>query len=260
MTRVDVVRHHDAEALAGAAAARLVTTLVERIEAAGHAHLCLTGGGIGTAVLAAVAASPGCDAVDWTRVDVWWGDERFLPEGDADRNETSARAALLSHVDLPRERVHPIPGPGGAGFPRDADDAASRYAAELAAAARPEDHGPVPSMDVLLLGIGEDAHVASLFPGQPALHDDRPVAAVRGAPKPPPTRVTLTFPAINAAHEVWVLASGTQKASAVRLALSEGAGAFQVPAAGVHGRERTLLLVDEAAASKLPSVMGRPVA
>ena len=256
MSPRDVLLHRDADALAAAAAARLITTLVERIEAAGHAHLCLTGGGIGTAVLAAVGSSPARTSVDWSAVDIWWGDERYLPEGDADRNETGARAALLRHVPVPESRIHPMPGPWGSHS--DVDEAAARYAEELAAAARPEDHAPVPSMDVLLLGLGPDAHVASLFPGQPALHDERAVAAVRGAPKPPPTRVTLTFPTINAAREVWLLAAGSGKAAAVRLALTEEAGAFQVPAAGVRGRERTLVLIDEAAAGKLPPGIGRP--
>ncbi len=255
---VDVLRHADPRAVAESTAARLITTLVERIDSRGRAHLCLTGGGIGTAVLADVARSPARDSVDWSRVDIWWGDERYLPEGDADRNETGARAALISLVPITEARVHAMPGPWESGS--DVDVAASMYAAELAAAARPEDHGPYPSMDVLLLGIGPDAHVASLFPGQPALHDERSVAAVRGAPKPPPTRITLTFPTLNAARETWILAAGVEKAGAVRLALSEGAGRFQVPAAGVRGRDRTLFLVDEEAASKLPAGMGRPVA
>jgi 6-phosphogluconolactonase len=253
---VDVIRHPDAEALAEAVAGRIITTLVERIADADHAHICLTGGGIGTAVLAAVAQSPGRDSVDWSRVDVWWGDERYLPEGHADRNETSARAALLSQVPVDERRVHPIPGPWSSGS--DVERAAEMYATELAAAARPQDRAGVPSMDILLLGIGPDAHVASLFPEQPALHDDRSVAAVHGSPKPPPTRVTLTLPSLNAAREAWILASGAGKAGAVRLALSDNAGPFQVPAAGVHGRLRTLFLLDEAAASKLPAGMSRP--
>lgn len=256
MTGVDVLRHADAAALAEAVAARLVATLVDRIESAGQAHLCLTGGGIGTAVLRAVAASPARDSIDWRHVDVWWGDERYLPEGSADRNETGARAALLSHVPVPEARIHAIPGPWGSNS--DVDQAAAAYAEELARAARPEDHAPVPAMDVLLLGIGPDGHVASLFPGQPALHDERAVTAVRGAPKPPPTRISLTFPTLNTARETWLLASGAEKASAVRLALTDSAGAFQVPAAGVRGRERTLMLVDEAAAAKLPATLGRP--
>jgi 6-phosphogluconolactonase len=256
VSTVDVLRHPDAGSLAEAVAGRLITRLVERLADAGRAHLCLTGGGIGTAVLAAIAANPARDSVDWPRVDIWWGDERYLPEGYADRNETSARTALLNHVPVSPDRVHPIPGPWGSHS--DVDAAAEAYAQTLAAAARPEDHGPAPAMDVVLLGIGPDAHVASLFPGQPALHDDRPCVGVRGAPKPPPVRVTLTFPTINAAREVWILASGAEKAGAVRLALSEGAGPFQVPAAGARGRDRTLFLIDEAAASKLPKGLARP--
>jgi len=256
VSTVDVLRHPDAAALADAVAGRLITRLVERLADAGHVHLCLTGGGIGTAVLAAIAASPARDSVDWPGVEIWWGDERYLPEGYADRNETSARAALLNHVPVRPDRVHPIPGPWGSHA--DVDEAAESYAATLAAAARPEDHGSAPAMDVVLLGIGPDGHVASLFPEQPAVHDTRPCVAVRGAPKPPPVRVTLTLPTINAAREVWILASGAEKSAAVRLALDEGAGSLQVPAAGARGRDRTLFLLDEAAAARLPQGMARP--
>jgi len=138
----------------------------------------------------------------------------------------------------------------------DPEAAAARYADELRAATRPEDHGPVPSFDVFLLGIGPDAHVASLFPGMPALYDERPVVAVRGAPKPPPTRLTLTLRAIRCARDVWILAAGQEKARAVRLALSDS-GPVQVPAAGARGRQRTLFLLDKAAASELPPQLSR---
>jgi 6-phosphogluconolactonase len=250
-----VLVHRDPELLARAVAARLVTRLVDAQAARGGASVVLTGGGIGTATLAELAGSRARDAVDWDRLDLWWGDERFLPAGHPDRNETQARAALLDKVDVPPERVHPMPaadGPDG----NDPEAAAERYAAELRAAARPEDHGPVPSFDVLLLGVGPDGHVASLFPGMPALYDDRPVVAVRGAPKPPPTRVSLTLPSIQAAREVWVLAAGAEKAPAVRLGLS-GSGAVQVPAAGAVGRQRTLWLLDRAAAAQLPGSLSR---
>src|SRR6202020_1947268 len=109
-------------------------------------------------------------------------------------------------------------------------------------AAQPQDHGPVPAFDVLMLGIWPEGHVASLFPGMPALYDERPVVAVRGAPKPPPTRITMTLPAIRRAREVWILAAGEEKAGAVRLALSD-AGPVQVPAAGARGQRRTLLVL-----------------
>ncbi len=115
----------------------------------------------------------------------------------------------------------------------------------------------MPSFDVLLLGIGPDAHVASLFPGLPANYElERTVVAVRGAPKPPPTRLSLTRPAIAAARDVWVIASGDDKARAVRLALS-GGGPVQVPAAGARGRQQTLFLLDRAAAAQVPAALGR---
>jgi 6-phosphogluconolactonase len=251
-----VLVHHDADLLAKAVAARLVTRLVDACAAVSSASVVLTGGGIGTQVLVELAAAPARDAIDWRRVDVWWGDERFLPEGDPERNETGARAALLDHIQVSPERVHAMPpsdGPDG----DNPEAAAERYAGWLRAAARPEDHGQVPSFDVLMLGIGPEGHVASLFPGLPANYEEeRSVVAVHGAPKPPPTRLTLTRPAIQAARDVWIIASGADKAPAVRLALS-GAGPVQVPAAGARGRQQTLFLLDRAAAAQVPAQLGR---
>jgi len=255
MTPPLVVVHRDATLLARAVAARLVTALVDAQAARGTASVVLTGGGIGGASLRELAASPARDAVDWHALDVWWGDERFLPGGHVERNETQAREALLDLVDINPSRVHPMgasDGPDG----DDVDSAAERYADDLARAAHPEDHGSVPTFDVLLLGVGGDGHVASLFPEAPALHDERMVIPVRGAPKPPPTRLSLSMTAINAAREVWVVAAGQEKAAAARMALA-GAGPTAVPAAGVRGRARTLWLLDTAAAARLPASLAR---
>lgn len=250
-----VVTHRDATVLAQAVAARLVTALVDAQAARGSASVVLTGGGIGIATLRELAGAPARDAVDWDALDVWWGDERFLPRGHPDRNETQAREALLDSVDVDPARVHPMGASNGSDGD-DLDSAAQRYAEELAKAARPEDHGPVPTFDVLLLGVGPDGHVASLFPESPALYDTRTVIPVRGAPKPPPTRLSLSTAAINAAREVWLVAAGEEKAAAVRMALS-GAGPSAVPAAGVRGRARTLWLLDRAAASRVPASLSR---
>jgi 6-phosphogluconolactonase len=250
----ELLVHRDAPLLAQAVAARLVTRIVDAQSASGWASVVLTGGGIGIASLEALRGAPARDAIDWSHLDVWWGDERYLPRGDPERNETQAREALLDHVPVDPARVHAMPASND-GDP-DPETAAERYAAVLAAAVRPEDHGPAPRFDVLLLGVGPDGHTASLFPGAPAVYDERPVVAVRGSPKPPPIRLTLTLPAINAAREVWVVVAGEDKAPAVALALS-GAGPVQVPAAGVRGQARTLWLLDAAAASRLPKGLNR---
>lgn len=254
----EVLVHADGSLLAKAAATRLVTRLVDAVSAAGHGHLVLTGGGVGTAVLAELAAAPARDAVDWRAIDLWWGDERFVPGGHPDRNETGARAVLLDKIDIDPARVHPMPGPDGP----DGDDpeaAAARYAAELAAAASAGGHGLVPAFDVLMLGIGPEGHVASLFPDQPAVRDTRPVVAVRDSPKPPPTRISLTFPSIQAAREVWILASGSEKSEAVALALASPDPA-RMPAAGARGQQRTLFLLDAAAAARIPAGAAAPAA
>jgi 6-phosphogluconolactonase len=252
-SKLTVVVSKDADVLAAAVAARLLTRLVDAQALRGRASVVLTGGGVGIASLAAVRASAARAAVDWRRVDVWWGDERFVAADDAERNEKQARAALLDSLDLDPARVHPmgaLGGPDGA----DADAAAARYADELTAAA-PAD-GDVPEFDVLLLGMGPEGHTASIFPESPAAHDERAALAVHGCPKPPPTRITMGFSAINAAREVWMVVAGEDKAPMVAMALG-GAGRIQVPAAGVEGRSQTLWLLDEAAASRLPKTLRR---
>ena len=255
MSTPTVLVHRDPTELAAAVAARLITRLVDVQSSRGEASVVLTGGGIAVMTLEAIASSSARGAVDWSRLDVWWGDERFLPAGDSERNETDARKALLDSVPLDPARVHPMPpsdGPDG----NDPDAAAERYAAELRRRSRPEDHGPAPAFDICLLGVGPDGHIASLFPEHPSLYDDRPVFAVRNSPKPPPTRITLGFPVIQGSREVWVVVAGEDKATAVTLALS-GAGQTQVPAAAAYGRDRTLWLLDKAAAGKLPATLGR---
>jgi 6-phosphogluconolactonase len=240
-----VVRvHAGADELAQAVAERLLVRLTEAQTERGLASIVLTGGRVASRIYQQVRDSPARGAVDWSRVDVWWGDERFLPAGDPDRNETQARAVLLDVLPLDPARVHPMPASNGTSD--DPETAADGYAAELATSARPR-------FDLVLLGVGEDGHVASIFPGHPATQESRPVAGVRGAPKPPPDRITLTFPAINTATQVWLIATGTEKASAVGAALTGAARPVQLPATGVHGVERTLWLLDRSAAADVPS-------
>jgi 6-phosphogluconolactonase len=246
MSEASVIVHSTPDVLAEDVAARLIIKLVDAQAERGVASVVLTGGRVAARVYRAVAASPARDAVEWSHVDVWWGDERFLPSGDPERNETQARAALLDAVPVNALRIHPMPATDWPDV-EDPESAAARYARALADAAKPGSE-ILPHFDVLLLGVGEDGHIASVFPEHPAVYEIRPVAAVRGAPKPPPIRLTLTPPAINTAEEVWLIATGTGKTDAVGMALS-GAGPVQLPAAGVHGVTKTLWLLDRDAAA-----------
>ena len=242
MSAPSVLLNRDAEGLAHAVAARFLTAVVDAQSNGRVAQVVLTGGRVAAVVHRAVAESPARTAIDWSRVEFWWGDERFLPDGDPERNETQARDALLSHVDVDPARVHPMPADAGQG----AEAAAEAYAAELAAAGSP-------TFDVLMLGVGPDGHVASLFPGYPQVKiTDVAAVAVHDSPKPPPTRVSLTLPAIDRAREVWFVVSGEDKADAVAKALSGG----DVPAARPRGLDRTLWLLDQAAAGGLSESQG----
>ena len=225
-----------------AVAMSVADALAARLALPGIHHAVLTGGGVGTKVLAELLDRSA--AIDWTRVHLWWGDERFLPAGDPERNETGARAALISAIPIPPDNVHPMPADVGQG----ASQAALAYADELAG----ESHdGFVPDFDILMLGMGPEGHVASLFPDMPALHDAGSVAAIEDSPKPPPTRVSLTLAAIRAAREVWVVAAGAAKAEAAAAAVAQGTLPDAVPAAGARGRDATVFWLDRSAAAEL---------
>ena len=233
----------DHDTLAAAAGARLITAVVDAQNARGTAHLSLTGGRGGTSVLEAVLASPAAGAVDWSNVDFWWSDERFLPEGDPERNETGARDALLDHINALPEKIHYMPRLGEQ-YGDDVDAAAAGYAAELDKAFG----GQQPVFDVSLLGIGEDAHVASLFPGRDEQFAAETTVSVRNSPKPPPTRCTFNMATIQSSREVWLIASGAGKADAIKLATS-GLSAQEAPAGVARGINRSLVLCDKDAAS-----------
>lgn len=250
-----------ADELAGQVAARTIAALSRAQRDHGVASIALTGGGILEAVLAAIATAAPDAPVDWAQVDVFWGDERFVAADSPERNDVPARRLLLDKVPVDPHRIHPMPA-AGAEFGDDVAAAVRSYAQVLAGAAArdraADDVGTVPHFDVVLLGVGPEGHCCSLFPEQPGVYEtEASVIAVHNSPKPPPTRLSLTFPALDEAKEIWFVVSGDSKAEAVRMALS-GAGRVQVPAAGPRGRSRTLWLVDEAAAAKLPAAIRQP--
>lgn len=245
-----VLVHSDKQTLAGSVAARFITKVVDLLDQQAEVNIVLTGGTVGGSVLRAINASPARDSIDWSRVMIWWGDERWLPRGHAERNDTEANDALLHHIAIPPENVHWCPAPESAGGADGLDEAADSYAAELADAA--EDGESTPRFDITFLGVGPDGHVASLFPESAGVRVvDRTVIAVRNSPKPPPERLSLSLPAINSSDRIWLALAGPDKASALGLALA-GANTIEVPAAGVEGRLRTVFFVDDEAAAEVP--------
>ena len=207
----------------------------------------LTGGTMGSAVLASVNASADRDSVDWSRIRFWWGDERWLPKGDPDRNETQAREALLDHLDLDPSAIHAFAASDD-GIELDA--AALAYAEELKANAA--EGSDLPKFQITFLGVGPDGHIASLFPERSGIREkDATVIAVRNSPKPPPERLSLTLPVINSSERIWLVLAGPDKASALGLTLA-GASINEVPAAGVEGTVSTLFFVDAEATAEVP--------
>lgn len=239
--------------LTSAVAARFISRARTVLKEQDEVTVVLTGGRMGSAVLSEINALPTRDTVDWRRVNVWWGDERWLPHGDVERNDHQAAMALLDHVDLAPERVHPFPS-SDEGI--ELDEAAERYAAELAQAA-PEGR-LFPRLDILFLGVGSDGHIASLFPERQGIRvTETTVIPVRNSPKPPLERLSLTLPVITSAHRVWLTLSGSDKASALGLALA-GANVNEVPAAGACGAQETIFFVDQAAAAEVPANLITP--
>ena len=239
MSEVEILT--SADAVARAVAEQLVARIAA-VQAEGRLpSVVLTGGTIANEIYRAVARLPSAD-VDWMDVDFWWGDERYVPADSPDRNDRAAELDLLDVVGVDPARVHAMPARDEA-HP-DVATAAASYA-ELV-----RTHAGEP-FDLVLLGLGPDGHVASLFPGFPQLEiEDDSAVAVTGSPKPPPERITLTFSALNRTHEVWFVVAGKDKADAVARALADSGSVRETPARGITCANRTWWL-DEAAASAL---------
>ena len=232
-----VVRFTTADELAEAVAGQLLDRLISR-QSAGDVHLCLTGGRIANRMYEALANLAEGSGLDSGRLHLWWGDERFVPLTDPDRNATQSIGILARTIHFAPGQTHPMPARDGQ---RDAGEAAFAYAQDLGDTV----------FDVCLLGMGEDGHVASLFPGHPSFVQPTSAAVigVADSPKPPAERMSLTVSAINRSRAVWMLVSGEAKSEAVARALG---GDDSLPARAVGGTEETFWYLDAEAASLLP--------
>lgn len=240
MPRTQVTVFPSTAALAEGVAELFALRAVEAVEERGRFHAALAGGTTPLAAYRRLAAAPWAEVVPWGSVELWFGDERCVGECACERNDGAAREALLLRVPVPPENVHPVPALEA--------DGAQRYEALLRGrlAATPP---ALPVLDLVLLGLGEDGHTASLFPGHRASGErERLVVRVDGAPKPPPSRVTFTIPLLNAARCAAFVVSGREKSAALARVLS---GDRALPAACVEPPfgER-LFLLDRAAAGE----------
>ena len=246
MHEPDIEVHDDVARIATAVAGELLRRL-EAAQARGEVpQVGLTGGSIAARIHEELGRRGAASDVDWSRVVFWWGDERYVAADSDDRNARSARTAFLDRVGVDPAHVHEAPATDSG---LSLEEAAAAYGREL------REHG-AGAFEVLMLGIGPDGHVASLFPGHPALAVvDQAVVAVPDSPKPPPERVSLTFGALNRSRALWFVANGGEKADAVARALAPDGSVDETPARGVvglpDGSSVVTWFLDHAAASRL---------
>lgn len=243
----DLVVALTADLAALEAARRFVSLAQGELEDRAEWHVAVSGGSVATAVVPAIVEAGNAAELDWSRLHVWFADERFLERGDPERNATPIAAALRSAHGFAPEHLHAaLASDEGA----DLAGAADAYAHELATMLPAGDDG-MPRLDLVLLGAGPDGHTASLFPGRAGHEEERAaVIAVDDSPKPPPERVSLSLAAIRAADRVWAVVTGSGKADAVALAVRSD-DAAESPLGAAAGRLETLLLLDEDAAAQL---------
>jgi 6-phosphogluconolactonase len=239
MTRITTLA--DSEAVAVRAARDIARQLQRAIEQRGRAHLALSGGGTPERTYELLV-----DAVeDWGAVEIWFADERCVPPQDEQSNYRMAAQTLLDRLPSPAQAIHRMQGELGP------QEGASRYADELRASFDTHEL-EVPALDLIVLGIGPDGHVASLFPGASTLAAEphELCLSVHDSPKPPPERITLSLPVLRAAHRCLLLATGPSKADAVSAAMGEPTK--HVPASLLR-RERLTLILDDVAAGAAPA-------
>lgn len=228
-----------AHELRGMLASRLLVEARRAVAERGLFAIALPGGSVADAFFPRLAQLP----LDWSRTAFFWGDERAVPVSDPESNYGLARARWLEPARVPAASVHPMRADA-----TDLDRSAAAYADEMVHLL-----GTPPRLDLVLLGVGPDGHVCSLFPGHRLLREEKLwVAALEDSPKPPPRRLTLTLPTLAAADLVVVVAVGQGKAAAVRAALHDGQSTLPLALVTRRAR-RALFLLDPGGADSPPT-------
>jgi 6-phosphogluconolactonase len=234
----------DANALSQAAAQYVVQVANESIVSHGRFTIALSGGSTPRKLFALLANEPYRSQINWALVEVFWADERNVPADDPESNYHLALSTLLRDVPIPASQIHRAPAEEA-----DREAAARKYELEIK---RVFGTDGVPSFDLIQLGMGPEAHTASLFPHQPSLHETQRLIIPVTVPKPPPPRLTFTPPLINAARHVQFLITGAEKADVLKEVLEGPYQPDEYPAQIVrpqHGEVTWML--DTTAAEKL---------
>lgn len=246
------------------AASQVLARYAAAVARRGVFHFALSGGSTPKALFQLLASADWAPRFDWLRVHLWWSDERAVPSDSAESNYHMAYESLISKVPVPSANVHRVQTELGA------DEAAAQYTGEIVTWLRDAGDGAalrdadarlyfiLHPFDLILLGMGEDGHTASLFPGTPALHEQDRIVVAQFVPQVKMQRITFTFPLINAARAAMFLVSGAGKAPMLRRVLMEFYQPESLPAQGVAPASGDLLwMVDAAAAAKLHETDGR---
>ena len=245
----EIIKFGDGPSVAVAAADAFIETAGNLLKAKDEIHVCLTGGTLGILSLVKISEHPGCEALAWDRIHIWWGDDRFVPLGHPDSNAKQAKDALLGQLlMLDDSKVHAFPSfdPASA-VPIDEqlDAAAEAFRAEVAKYVPAGQTQPY--FDISFVGMGPDGHVLSLFPGHEIPAAGVTVIAEHNSPKPPPQRLSFSYEAINNSGEIWFTVGGADKAEAVSVAFSDAP--TRLPVGRVHAVNKTVWFIDDAAAA-----------
>ena len=240
--------HGDAERLARAAAELFVSSAAESIKARGRFRVALSGGSTPRRVYELLATYGFRSRIDWDHVEVFWGDERYVPADDRDSNYRMTAEALLLHVPIPRENIHRIPTEISP-----PQDAASAYEKDIRQSFG--DPASLPQFDLIYLGLGTNGHTASLFPHSPALQEKSRLMFADFVAEVNTWRISMSAPLLNRGRMVAFLIEGRQKAQVLREVLLGPRDPERLPAQLIHPEGKLLWLVDESAAALLSDTM-----
>lgn len=236
MQSVEIRRAVNAQDVANQASAEIITSLANVLAKQEIVHLALTGGTVGIKTLAALAQDPEFAKLNLNRIHIWWGDERFVEQNSPDRNANQAREALLSKIDFPQENIHEFPATDSGLNVVEAAEVFQQQLQESFADAQPK-------MDLTILGMGPDGHIASLFPGH--THPSTDIVSIDSSPKPPSERLSFSYEMLNRSAKIIFVVSGIDKAEATEKIHSETD--CVLPAAKIAALNETIWFIDEAA-------------